>query len=328
MAGESSLTRTYKTLLTTTFDKLLSANVIQDNVYDAHPVLDWLRSGDRVKVIDGGERIRIPIWTGKGTTFKWYSGDELLNVTPQEGATTAWYTWKQGSVSITVDGLSRRSNKGTAQIADITKEKRKQSEMDLADNMATGMFSDGTGTSNKQLTGFEAMIATTTTSGTYADINSATNTSWRNQVATGVGSAAVNLIPKLTTVFNDCSQGKGATSRPDLIVGTQAIHESAEALINPKLRYASGANDAQMVADGLRFKTAEFIWSDYCTSGTVYVLNSSHMMFFVHRDANFSLSEEGFQKPVDQDTLVSQIFFQGNLATNNRRKLGKLTGIT
>ena len=40
MAGESSLTRTYKTLLTTTFDKLLSANVIQDNVYDAHPVLD------------------------------------------------------------------------------------------------------------------------------------------------------------------------------------------------------------------------------------------------------------------------------------------------
>jgi len=48
----------------------------------------------------------------------------------------------------------------------------------------------------------------------------------------------------------------------------------------------------------------------------------------VHSDANFSMAEGGFQKPINQDALVTQIFFQGNLSTDNRRKQGKLAGIT
>jgi len=58
------------------------------------------------------------------------------------------------------------------------------------------------------------------------------------------------------------------------------------------------------------------------------VLNSKHMHFFVHSDANFAMSEGGFQKPINQDALVTQILFMGNLATDNRRKQGKLQGIT
>ena len=76
------------------------------------------------------------------------------------------------------------------------------------------------------------------------------------------------------------------------------------------------------------FKGARWIWDDFCTSGNVYILNRNHVMLFVHAAANFAQTDEGFQKPIDQDALSAQILFMGNLATNNRRKLGKLTGVT
>jgi hypothetical protein len=60
----------------------------------------------------------------------------------------------------------------------------------------------------------------------------------------------------------------------------------------------------------------------------MYMLNSAHIMLFVHGKANFAMSDEGFQKPIDQDALVANILFQGNLAVNNRRKLGVLAGIS
>ena len=186
MVGESSLTRTYASLLTDTVDTFLGTGILHDNVFNNDPTLQRLRTGERIKVIDGGVRIRVPILFEGNSTFKWYADYENLNVTPQEGLTTAWYTWKQGAVSISIAGSELRRNMGDAEVRDLAKDKMTQAELSMTDNVATGVFSDGTGTSNKQLTGLEAMIATTTTSGTYADINTANNTAWRNQALASV----------------------------------------------------------------------------------------------------------------------------------------------
>ena len=329
--GESSFTRTYGPLLTMTLDEILSSGAIQDNVYQANPTLDWFNSGNRIKVLQGGERIRIPVMTGTNGTFKWYSQLDTLNITPSLGFTTAWYQWKQAAVSIAIDGLTVRQNMGPTQIADIMKEKSRQAELSLVDGIATGLFSDGSGSSNKQLTGLEAALPDDPTSDTtYAEINQSDNTSWRSQIQSSVGAAATNLIPKMRTVWNDCGEGKsGSNSSPDYIVTTQTVHESFEALIAPRVRYEpnpSGGADAGV--EKLLFKGATVVMDNFCGSGNMYMLNGSHIMLFVHAKANMAMTEEGFQKPIDQDALVAQILFQGNIAVNNRRKLGKLTGIT
>lgn len=329
MVGESSLDRTYGPLLTTTLDKILGSGVIQDNVFDANPTLDYFRGGDRIKVVDGGERIRIPVLTGKNSTFKWYSDYEMLNVTPQVGQTTAWYAWKQAAVGISISGMEIRQNKGQAAVADLLKEKVNQAQLSLVDGLATGIFSDGSGSANKQISGLDLMLEDTPgTADSYAQIPKA-NTAWRNKAAS-VGAAATNLIPNMRSIFNQCSQGKdGAASKPDFIVGTRAIHEAAEALISPRVRFAPNpSGGADLGVEELMFKGARWIWDDFCTSGDAYVLNGNHVMLFVHAAANFAQTDEGFQKPIDQDALSAQILFMGNLATNNRRKLGKLTGVT
>ncbi len=330
MAGESSLTLTYEPLLTTTMKRVIDSGALHDNIFDNDVLLQWLRGGNRIKVIEGGERIRVGILYEKNSTAGWYSDYELLDTTAAAGMTAAFYTWKQGSVSISVNGKELRANKGPSRITNLQQEKITQAASSLADMVATGAFSDGTGTSSKQLTGLEAMIDTTPTTTTYASIDPATNSAWQNQAAASVGAAAVNLLPNLRTQYNNCRKGKGgANSAPDYIVTTQTVHEALEALIFPQVRYQqnpSGGADAGIST--LKFRGATVDWDAYCTSGVLYLLNSQHITLFVHSDANFAMAEGGFQKPINQDALVTQIFFQGNLATNNRRKLGKLQGIT
>ncbi len=328
--GESSLTRVYGPLLTMTLDEILSSGMIQDNVYDMAKTLSWFRSGNRIKVLQGGERIRIPVMTGTNGTFKWYSGYDNLNITPQIGQTTAWFTYKQAAVGVAIDGLSLRSNMGPAQINDIMTEKVRQAELSLGDGIATAIFSDGTGSANKQLTGLAAAVDTTPTNTVYGSIDPSENTAWRNRAVASVGNAASNLVSNMRSVYNSCSKGsEGYSSSPDYIVTTQTIHEALEALIAPRVRYEqnpSGGADAGI--ETLKFKGAEVVFDDYCTAGTMYMLNSAHIMLFVHGKANFAMTDEGFQKPIDQDALVANVLFQGNIAVNNRRKLGVLAGIT
>lgn len=325
MAGESSLTRTYATLLTTTLDKIVGAGVIHDQVFTKNPLLSWLREGKRIKVIDGGERIRVQLMYEANPTYTRYADYDTLDTTASEGHTTAWFTWCQAAVSVSASGKEIRSNKG-ARISDLVKDKINQAMASLTDGVSTDAYSDGTASGSKQISGLAAMVATTTTSGTYAGIDTSANTAWRNQIQATVGAGAVNLLPKLRTCFNDCSQGQGAQTSPDFIVTTQAVHEIAEALLVPAVRYSAGGK-GEMSIDPY-FRGVPIKWDDHCQSGILYLLNSNHVFFFVHRDANFTMDSEGMQKPINQDARVTQILLQGNMAIDNRRKVGKLTGIT
>ena len=315
------------TLLTTTLDNILDSGVVHDNIFNATPTLKWMQTGDRFQIVDGGERLRQGIMYGTNSTAGWYSGHSLLNVAAMEGNTTAFFVWKQGAVSIVYSGLELRSNKGKSKIADLVKTKQTQAELSLLDLIATGVFSDGTGTGGYQVTGLQAMCETTPGTTVYASVPIA-NTVWVNQSATSVGSAAVNLLSSMRSQYNLASQGKGMqSSATDFIVSTRTIYESYEALQVQAVRYAS-AKEGDLGFQKLMFKGAIMEWDAYCPSGDMFLLNGNHISLVVERDANLAMSAGGFQKPVNQDSFVAQILFQGNLVTNNRRKQSILSGIT
>lgn len=329
MASATSRTQVYETLLTTTHDAILDSGMVADQLFTRVPLFAWLRAGGRLKILNGGADLRQGLLYGTNSTAKWYSGHQVLDVTPQEGNTAAIYVWKQGSVSISYSGLELRQNKGDqTKIADLIKTKQMQAEEALVDLLAVGVFSDGTAAGSKQITGLGAMIETTPGTTSYAQVPTG-NTAWRNQAQASIGNAAVNLLPKMRTLFNDCSQGRGtAATRPDFIVTTQALHEVYESLMAPQLRY-TGNEGNDLGLSGLKFKGAPVEWTDNEDTGVMHMLNSRHIALIVHEDAQGkSLSVGGFQKPVNQDSFTAQIPFMGQLVTNNRRKHGKITGAT
>ena len=332
MAGESTLSLTYQSLLTNTLFGYLDSGRFFDNIADATPPLEWYMSGERLRLQRGGERLSVAIMHELNDTAKSYSGYDVLDTTAQEGFTRAFYDWKQYAVAIAVNGNELTSNMGEAELFDILASKTSQAEISLADKLSTDLFSDGTGNSSKVLGGLQAMVDSSPTASTYASINRANNSAWRNQAATSVGAAATQLLSNLRTQYNNCTQGKGGMgSKPDWLTTTQTVHEAFEALMFPFLQYQGSATNDNSVNAGLsnlRYKNASVAWDADVPSGYLYILNGNHTWLAVHPDRNMSPAEGGFQKPVNQDALITQILFKGELVTNANKKLGVLTGIT
>lgn len=328
MADFVTDSREIKDLLASTVERTMDSGVVQDAIYDAHPLLKRLRQGGQLKVVDGGERLRIAVEYAKNTAGGPYNDLDALDITRQQTVTSAFYNWKQYAYSVVISGREMRVNKGSkSKLFSLLEQRMNSAARSLADDIATALYTDGTGEGGLDITGLAAAIETTPGTTAYASIPTG-NTAWRNQVATSVGAAAVNLVPKMNIVWNKSSQGsEGTDSQPNLTITTRSIYETYEATMQPQVRYEDGdsANSGFKV---LTFKGMPFIWSDFCTSGTVFHLNLNHLFIYVHSDANFSKSTEGLQKPINQDSLVTQIFFQGNMLCNNRRKQGKLTGVT
>lgn len=310
-------------LLSTTLKKYRKTLV--DQIHKSNAVFFYLKSNGGIKELDGGERIVVPLMYGKNTTAASYSGYDSLDTTPQAGIDSAEFSWKQYSVSVSISGEEERKNAGSSKIIDILEARTKQARMSLTEQLSTGLFSNGTGNGSKDLTGLEAMVLG---SGTYGGINSATYTWWQ----AGVESTSEALgLPKMRTGFNTASLGGKDT--PDLIVTTQTLFESYEALLvttgsNTTMRFDSAGS--KKLGDGgfqvLEFKGVPMVWDELCPSGTMYFLNTKHMNLSVHSMANFEVSD--FVKPENQDARVAQILFMGNLTCDRRKSFYKLTAKT
>ena len=196
--------------------------------------------------------------------------------------------------------------------------------MSLTEELTSGLFSDGTGNGSKDLTGLLAMVLN---SGTYGGIDSATHTWWQSDYE---ATDATMTLAYLRTGFNDASQGGKDT--PNLGVMSQNIFETYEGFLtqvgstNVYGSFKTESAGEKMLGDAgiqnLGFKGMPLVWDEYCAVGDCFLLNLKHMDLTVHEDANFDTSD--FVKPENQDALVAQILFMGNLTCDRRKSFSRL----
>lgn len=306
-------------MLSTTLKKYRPT--LTDNIHNSNALFYLLKEKKAIREEDGGERIVEPLMYATNTTAGSYDGYDQLDVTPQGGIDAAEFNWKQYSASITISGKQIRQNAGRKEkIIDLMEAKTKQAELSLRAQLTKGLFSDGTGNSSKDLTGLKAMVLN---SGTYGGINSATYTWWASNVDST--SEALSLAD-MRTAFNTGSLG--GSDNPDIIVTTQTLFEKYESLLTSDIDMLSpGVKKMGDVGiQALGFKGIPIVWDEDCNSGYMYFLNTKHMALVVHKDANFDTTD--FEKPEDQDALVAQILFMGNLTCNRRKSHNLLSGKT
>src|SRR5690625_7622461 len=71
---------------------------------------------------------------------------------------------------------------GREQMIDLHEGRIKVAETRLQNRIAADIYGDGTGNGGKDITGLQAAISSTPTTGTYGGIDRATWNFWRNQV--------------------------------------------------------------------------------------------------------------------------------------------------
>src|SRR5438105_5888834 len=129
MAVPSALTDSYDALLTTTARNYMPR--LRNNISKSNKVLAWLQDKDRIRSVDGGERVQVPLMYGLNSTADVYSGYGALRTDPQDGITSAFYSWTQLSVSVTISRKEERQNSGQSRLLSLLQSKMMQAERSL-----------------------------------------------------------------------------------------------------------------------------------------------------------------------------------------------------
>lgn len=324
MPGVSE-TRTYDALLTTTLANYRGK--LYDNVFDVYPTLSWLngklgealRGTKRLRLLDGGESIVEHVLYEQSSSVKSYSSYEVFDLTPQEGMTIARYSWRQYGASVQMSGLEMRSNHGEAALIDLLKAKTTQAEMSLRDRLSRDVWGTAVGGSDgKSLDGLGIIVDST---GTVGGLAQSSFSVWAATERAG-GSFAAQGLNDMRVVFNTISWGN---ETPDFIVMPQAVFEFFETTLQPQERYTN-TKAANTGFTNLTFKGVPVFFDRDAIASQIFMLKSSALNLSVHRDANLAVGK--FIEPDDQDAKSAKILFQGNLTTPERRKHGKITGVT
>lgn len=296
---------------------------LADAVSNNNALLYRLKENGNNRPFSGGRTIVDEIEYAENGTFQWFSGYEQLNIAPSDVITAAEYEIKQASVAVSMSGLEKLQNAGKEQVIDLLEGRIKNAERTMLNNISTGVYSDGTGSSGKQIGGLQLLVADTGLS-TAGGISSTTWAFWRNQVydfsTNSVTAGPATIQTAMNTLFLNCSRG---TDRPDLAVADNTYFryywESLQAIqriTNEKMAAAGFEN--------LKFMGADVVFDGgqdgAAPSNHMYFLNTEFLKYRPHRDCNMTPSADRFA--TNQDAMVQLLLWAGNITCSNRALQG------
>src|SRR5210317_2027466 len=199
---------------------------LADNFTNSNAILSRLSEKGRIDPADGGRTIVEELEYAENSTFQFYSGYEVLNISPSDVFTAAEYNWKQAAVNVTWSGLETRiQNAGKEAIIRLLDKRISNAMKTFANQMSISLYSDGTGYSGKEVDGLLAQVAKDPTSGTVGGINRANWSFWRNNTSgdvANIDSSAALLDMEMRDMWLECTRG---TDKPDLILADQGLYE-------------------------------------------------------------------------------------------------------
>lgn len=310
-------------IATTTLEK--RSGKIADNVTKNNATL--LKLQERAEEpIDGGRLIYEELSFQQNGNGQFYSGYDTLNVSAQEVLSAAQFDWKQYAVPVVMSGLEELQNSGEAAVHNLLAKRIMVAESTMANDIATSILGDGTGTGGKAITGFGAMIPTNPLTGTYGGINRALYAFWQPQL---VDPASTPTASTIQAVMNELwAKTVRGTDHTDLIIsGTTlwltflASLQANQRFENPKLAEAG-------------FTTVKYMGADVVLDGGVggamtatnmLFLNTKYIHWRPHKRRNFVPIGKK-RAAVNQDASVEVIGFAGNLTASNSALQGLLKG--
>src|SRR4030042_5496612 len=161
---------TYDEITATTHKHFIPGLV--DNLFNSIPLFNRFRARDAV-MIQGGERIMQSVLYDDTEAAGSYSGYDVLDVDANDQITAAYFDWKQYYANITIDKLTVLKNSGPEQVFNLLAKRVQVAQRTLAQKLATGLFSDGTGNDSKDLTGLLAAIDDSSNVDSYGGITRA-----------------------------------------------------------------------------------------------------------------------------------------------------------
>ena len=292
------------------------SKTLSDNVSNHNALLRRLRENGNQTSVTGRDIVRELEYADNGTV-QFYSGYETLDVSPSDVLSAAVFDYKQLAGNVTISGLEQVKNSGTEAIINLLEARINVLEKSLMNSLSTSLYSDGTGTSGKEVGGLQLIVADAGT-GTVGGINSSTFTFWQNVQTTATSSAfsVANVQSDMNTIY--LSLVRGADS-PDLVMaGTNAYTAFLGSL--QAIQRITSDDLANSGFTSLQYLNSDVVFDSACNTNRMYFLNTDYLRLEVAAARDFVPGEA--KMSVNQDAMVTPMFWSGNLTCSNRALQG------
>ncbi len=307
------------TLDTTVLNTTLAdySKTLVDNVYNSNEVLRIL-SENKQKVDGGGSLVDI-LMKDRQNAGGFYLGADVLNNSVPHVLTQCENKWQNLYEPVQITRDEERQNSGLAhKLIDLIQVKMVSSEKAIGERLEQAVSTPVAGAGN--LNDLETIVNT----GALGSLNGATDTFWQSTVTSSGAFAAQGLTDMATATF---AVGASASKdTPNLYLTNKTIYQKYWQTRLPLERITNGAASANAGASTLTFMGEKITYGNFIGSGLLFGLNTNYLKLKV--DSATDMVTTDFSVPSNQTVKVAYILWRGNLTTNNRRRLFKLTDIT
>ena len=289
---------------------------LADNVSNHNALLKRLKENGNTNLVTGREIIR-ELEHSDNTTVGFYSGYETLDVSPSDVLSSATYDYKQMAGNVTISGLEQIQNSGTEAVINLLESRINVLEKSLMNKLSTSLYSDGTGTSGKEVGGLQLLVSDAGT-GVIGGINSTTFPFWKSQQITASSSAfsTANVQTDMNNMYLKLVRGADS---PDLIMADATAYKAFLGSLQAIQRITSDGM-ANSGFTSVAYLNSDVIFDDACPENKMYFLNTDYLRLETAASRNFVPGEA--RMSVSQDAMITPMFWSGNLTCSNRALQG------
>ena len=131
---------------------------LADNVTNHNPLLKRMSDRGNMTTVTGRSIVRELEYAANGTVA-FYNGYEVLDTSPSDVLSAAEYSYKQLAGTVTISGLEQIMNSGSEALINLLESSIGVLEKSMENTLSTSLFSDGTGTSSKEVGGLQLLVA-------------------------------------------------------------------------------------------------------------------------------------------------------------------------
>ena len=305
--------------------------------------------------------MKFPIKYQKSTTGGSFSGLDTFSTAKVNTRQLLSFDVRGYYQSVVLSGMDVDVNATPAGVLNLVKVEMESAQQDMIDSIGGLLYGDGTGNSNKEFLGLDAIVDDATSVGTYGTLARATYSVLN---ATRTASGGTLTTDLLGALYDNCARGG---KKPTLNVVPEAVWTIYEALLQPtvaanysamngykqvtrdRVAESRGALQGEIGFDALFHRGVPVVADEKCTAQTWFMLNEEYLTWYglkshkyspisigsttidgVYKGGNKSVgfSWTGLKEPVNQYAEIGQIILEGNLVSPAPRYHGRLTGIT
>lgn len=294
-----------------------------------------------------GRTLRSPIKVSKNTTGQSFRGFDTLSTSATDNRQFLEYTPSFYQITCALPGDELSVADTEEKVLDLMKLTIQSDTEDMADDLGTMFYADGTGNGSKDLLGLAALVDDGSTVSTIGGLS---RTTYPTLASTVTSSSGTLTLAKIDTLWNAVTSGN---QKPTVAMVTETVFSLYGQLLRPQERIMKPVGPMKGMKSGTGFVGLEYngipvLMDEKCTSGLFMFLNEDFIDFYAlpahgaktiaykgqiegnDYDAPMGLGFSWSDWIVGQNAFayVGHIYLGGQLITNNPKRHGKLTLIT